>query len=172
MINDGLRLLSFYSAGVLAYALRDRLRPSHLLAGAAAVFVLVAGFSSETLLYTLTPVPLTYLLLHIGATWRTRIAAEEDVSFGLYIYGYPVQQVLGMAGLGTLLPVWGFALVSLALTFPLARFSWRFIEKPAMQLRLTRPRLPEDMRNPAPTAGVGPERDWHEHTPAPMLVSR
>ena len=172
MINDGLRLLSFYSAGVLAYALRDRLRPSHVLAGAAAVFVLAAGFSSETVLYTLTPVPLTYLLLHIGATWRTRIAAEEDVSFGLYIYGYPVQQVLGMAGLGTLLPVWGFALVSLALTFPLARFSWRFIEKPAMQLRLTRPRPPQDTATPTPTPGVGPERGWHEHTPAPMLISR
>lgn len=139
MINDGLRLLSFFSAGVLAYALRDRIPTSHLLAVLAAVVVVTAGFSSELVLNTLTAIPLTYLLLHVGATWRTAIAAKEDVSFGLYIYGWPVQQVLGMLGLGTLVPVPVFALTSLACTFPLAVASWRLVERPAMRARFPAP---------------------------------
>lgn len=135
MINDGLRLLTFFAAGVLAHALRDRIPTSHPLAALSAVAVVAAGFSSEMVLHTFTAIPLTYLLLHVGATWRTSIAAKEDVSFGLYIYGYPVQQVLGMVGLG-LAPVWVFAIISLALTYPLALASWRLVEKPAMRLRL------------------------------------
>lgn len=135
MINDALRLLPFFAAGVLAHALRDRIHTSHVLAGASAALVLGAGLTSEMVLNTFTAIPLTYLLLHVGSTWRTSIAAKEDVSFGLYIYGYPVQQVLGMVGLG-FAPVWVFAVVSLALTFPLALASWRLVEKPAMRLRL------------------------------------
>lgn len=135
MINDSLRLLTFFAAGVLAHSLRDRIPTSHPLAALSAVIVVAAGFSSEMALNTFTAIPLTYLLLHIGATWRTSIAAKEDVSFGLYIYGYPVQQVLGMIGLG-IAPVPVFALVSLALTYPLALASWRLVEKPAMRLRL------------------------------------
>ena len=155
MINDALRLLPFFAAGVLAHALRDRIHTSHVLAGASAALVLAAGLTSEMVLNTFTAIPLTYLLLHVGSTWRTSIAAKEDVSFGLYIYGYPVQQVLGMVGLG-FAPVWVFAIISLALTFPLALASWRLVEKPAMRLRLptrtagdrpTAPTVPED---PAP----------------------
>lgn len=174
MVNDSLRLLSFYFAGVLAYALRDRIHTSHTLAGAAAIIVLAAGFTSETLLYALTPIPLTYLLLHIGSTWRTQIAAKEDASFGIYIYGYPVQQVLAMLGLGALVPVWAFALVSMALTFPLAIASWRFVEKPAMGLRLVPTRVPEvstAVPTPAPDGALS-QREWDHHAPTALLGGR
>ena len=164
MINDGLRLLPFFAAGVLAHALRDHLRTSHLLAGLSAGIVVAAGFTSELVLNTFTAIPLTYLLLHVGSTWRTSIAAKEDVSFGLYIYGYPVQQVLGMVGLGVA-PVPVFALVSLALTFPLALASWRLIEKPAMRVRL--PSRPTGDLDPlearAQTAGALQPHEVHTH---------
>lgn len=174
MINDSLRLLSFYFAGVLAYALRDRIRTSHTVAGLAAVTVLAAGFTSETLLYAATPIPLTYLLLHIGSTWRTQIAAKEDASFGLYIYGYPVQQLLAMLGLGALVPVWGFALVSMALTFPLALASWRYVEKPAMGLRLAPTRASETRTAaPTPTHGAATaQREWDHHASTTLTVGR
>lgn len=156
MITDALRLQPFFFAGVLAYALRDRLRTSHTLAALSAVVVVTTGFTSEAALNSFTAIPLTYLLLHVGATWRTSIAAKEDVSFGLYIYGYPVQQVLGMVGLGVT-PVPVFAVVSLALTYPLALASWRLVEKPAMRLRLGRPKsAPTPLRTPAPDASTTP----------------
>lgn len=168
MINDALRLLPFFAAGVLAYSLKDRIHTSHVLAGLSAVLVLAAGFTSEMVLNTFTAVPLTYLLLHVGSTWRTSIAADEDVSFGLYIYGYPVQQVLGMVGLG-FAPVWVFAIISLALTYPLALASWRLVEKPALGLR--RPTLPIGSRSttdaPAPTLQTAPATE-----PAEVLAHR
>lgn len=165
MINDSLRLLTFFAAGVLAHALRDRIPTSHTAAALSAVVVLAAGFTSEMVLHTFTAIPLTYLLLHVGATWRTSIAAKEDVSFGLYIYGYPVQQVLGMVGLA-FAPVWVFAIISLALTYPLALASWRMVEKPAMRLRL--PSRPA--RDVTPTDAPAPAAPAAE--PAEVLAHR
>lgn len=167
MINDALRLLSFFSAGVLAYALRERIHTSHTLAALAAVCVVAAGFTSDLVLNTFTAVPLTYLLLHVGATWRTSIAAKEDVSFGLYIYSWPVQQTIGMLGLGALVPVPAFAIISLALTYPLAVASWRFVEKPAMGARVPT-RVTGDLDpvavGPPPATLADPAREIHIHS--------
>ena len=55
-------------------------------------------------MHQLTVIPLTYLLLYVGSTWRTRLAAKEDISYGMYIYGWPVQQLLALAGVGALVP--------------------------------------------------------------------
>lgn len=173
MINDGLRLLSFYFAGVLAYALRERIHTSHLVAIACAVGVITAGFTSQTLLYALTPLPLTYLLLHIGGTWRTSIAAQEDVSFGLYIYGYPVQQILAMLGLGTIAPVSVFALVSLACTYPLAVASWRLVEKPAMRATLlTTPEVVDPALDPTTERALRAEHEWDQRAATALLGAR
>ena len=135
MVTSALRLFSFFAAGVLAHALRDRLRISTPVAVLAMATVAGLAFASESALNLLAPIPLTYALLHIGATWRTSIAAKEDHSYGLYVYGWPVQQVLGMLGLGSLVPVPVFALVSFVCTLPLAIASWRLIERPALQTR-------------------------------------
>lgn len=143
MLTSALRLFSFFAVGVLAFALRDRLRTTTPLAIAAVGIVAVLAATSETALNLLSPIPLTYALLHIGATWRTSIAATEDHSYGLYVYGWPVQQLLGMLGLGALVPVPVFAAVSFACTLPLAIASWRLVERPAMRASLpTLPPLP------------------------------
>lgn len=173
MINDALRLIPFFAAGVLAFSLKDRIPASKALAVLSAVLVVAAGFTSELVLNTFTAVPLTYLLLHVGATWSTSLAAKEDVSFGLYIYGYPVQQVLGMIGVGSgFAPVWVFALLSLAMTYPLALASWRLVERPAMRVRLpSRPRgdlAPVDAQTQAaPAVAV-----HHAHAQQALATSR
>lgn len=140
MLTSALRLFSFFAVGVLAYALRDRLHTTTPLTIAAVACVTVLGITDESALNLLSPIPLTYALLHIGNTWKTSIAAKEDHSYGLYVYGWSVQQVLGMLGLGALVPVPVFAAVSFACTLPLALASWRLVERPAM--RATLPSLP------------------------------
>lgn len=70
-----------------------------------------------------------------------RIGSRNDVSYGLYIWAFPVQQLIIVAGFAWL-GVWGTALLALLLTLHLAWASWRFVEKPAMKLgrgALTRP---------------------------------
>lgn len=155
MITSALRLFSFFAVGVLAYALRDRLRTSTPVAVLAALTVAGLAATSETALNLLAPIPLAYALLHAGATWRTRIAAREDVSYGLYVYGWPVQQLLGMLGLGALVPAPVFGLVSFACTLPFAIASWRLVERPAMRLGLA----------PRPSGDLHPA-DLPVHTPA------
>ena len=107
----------------------------------------------EEAMHQLTVVPLTYLLLYVGSTWRTRFAATEDISYGMYIYGWPIQQLLALAGVGALVPQAGFVVLTIALTAPLAWVSWRLVEKPAMRLG-TRPRPTGDLHPVEATAGT------------------
>lgn len=54
-----------------------------------------------------------------------------DISYGLYIYAFPVQQVLVMA-FGVNLPCLAMALLAELLTLPIALVSWLLVEKHAM----------------------------------------
>lgn len=138
VLSSALRLFPFFAAGVLAWALRDRLRTSTPAAIACIAVVAALAVASDTALNTLAPLPLAYALLHVGATWRTSIGAGDDHSYGLYVYGWPVQQVLGMLGLGALVPAPVFGVVAFVCTLPLAIASWRLIERPALRARRVR----------------------------------
>ena len=62
-----------------------------------------------------------------------RVGHVNDISYGVYIYAFPVQQLLvlfGAAGLG-IVP---FVLLAFAVTYPLAALSWFLVEKPAIAL--------------------------------------
>lgn len=64
----------------------------------------------------------------------TGAAHHGDFSYGLYIYGFPVQQAviaLGGSGLGFS----GALSLSLALAFALAVLSWRLVERPALSFK-------------------------------------
>lgn len=63
------------------------------------------------------------------------ITREYDLSYGIYLYGWPTaQSLLQLApNLGA---VW-LAVSTLALLIPIAAASWRFVEFPAQQLRKT-----------------------------------
>jgi peptidoglycan/LPS O-acetylase OafA/YrhL len=57
-----------------------------------------------------------------------------DYSYGIYLYSFPVQQLL----IHTLKPQmngWLFSLLSFLVCLPLAVASWHILEKPAMQLK-------------------------------------
>ncbi len=54
--------------------------------------------------------------------------APADLSYGLYIYAFPIQQMLAAHGA---LSLWA----SLALTLPFAAASWFLVEKPALRFK-------------------------------------
>ena len=79
-------------------------------------------------------IALTYLMLWLGATLPVRLGMRNDVSYGIYIYGFPIQQslvMLGVAGIGW----FAFAIIGLAATVPLAALSWSIIERPSLRLK-------------------------------------
>lgn len=56
-----------------------------------------------------------------------------DISYGIYIYGFLVQQLFQhFFALGP----YSLFILSLAVTFALAYFSWRYVEKPFLSLKL------------------------------------
>lgn len=139
-----LRLGGFFLAGMTVYLLRDRLRPQPVLAAAAITLSALATFLLPAVASDgLTPGLLAYGLLSFGALLPIRIGDVNDISYGTYVYAFPVQQLLATAGAGRL----GFAAMAIlatVVTLPLAAMSWFLVERPTLRLahrgvpRLTR----------------------------------
>lgn len=73
------------------------------------------------------------LWLALHARWLPRLPERwGDWSYGTYLYGFPVQQVLVAVGLDTL-SFAGFVAVSTLLTLCLGALSWHLIEKGAIR---------------------------------------
>ncbi|MDO8383190.1 MAG: acyltransferase [Microbacterium sp.] len=74
-------------------------------------------------------------LITLGGLFNPRWAElKNDISYGIYIYAFPVQQTLVVLGVMTL-DVFSFSLVALLVTVPFAAASWFLVEKPALRLR-------------------------------------
>jgi peptidoglycan/LPS O-acetylase OafA/YrhL len=115
-------LFAAFAFGMAAHALRDRLRlglPAALLCLAAAL-ALPMPVAAAALGYSALTLALRAPALPLGA----------DLSYGLYIYGWPVAQTLVHLHPG-LAPV-ELAALSLACTLPFALASWHLVERPAL----------------------------------------
>lgn len=113
-----------------------------LLLAVAVVLAVVAGVDPlGTLAYlTLAPPAVAYLVLLLGARPELRrVGARRDLSYGLYVYAWPVQVLLVVAG-AQAWPVAVYGLVALALALLLAWASWTWVEEPALRLKAWTPR--------------------------------
>lgn len=78
-----------------------------------------------------------YFILYLGARLPRalhRVGAKNDYSYGVYIYGFLVEQVLAFFGLYK----WGYlpyTLISVVISLGMAWLSWHGIEKWAMSLK-------------------------------------
>ena len=143
---DLCNLLSFvpaFLAGSLVYLYRDRIPDSGWLAWAclavvAGGYLLPVGGGIPDLTLTasdLTVVFLAYPLLWLGLHLPLqRVGRQNDYSYGVYIYAFPVQQLLALWGVARW-GYWPYALTAVAATAPLAVASWWLVEKHALRLK-------------------------------------
>jgi peptidoglycan/LPS O-acetylase OafA/YrhL len=78
-----------------------------------------------------------YLVLYLGARLPRvfhRIGTKNDYSYGVYIYGFLVEQVLARVGLYKL-GYFPYAIGTLIVSLGLAWLSWHIVEKRAMSLK-------------------------------------
>lgn len=78
-----------------------------------------------------------YFVLYLGAAlpvWFQKIGRSSDYSYGMYIYGFVVQQVTAYFGLHKLGYV-PYVVGCIVITFAFAWASWHLIEKRAMKLK-------------------------------------
>ncbi len=127
------KLLPLFLGGAVVQLWRHKL-PLHwsgALASAVvvtgAVWVLDGGGAQLTAPF------LAYLLIWIGSVLPSpSLVQRHDISYGVYIYAFPVQQLLVLTGIherGLLL----YDVVALACTVPLATASWLLVERPIMR---------------------------------------
>jgi peptidoglycan/LPS O-acetylase OafA/YrhL len=132
-------LSTFFVAGAVLRMFDERLPLNAGLALASALSAAVLTGAGHLLFAAL---PLGYLLLWIAARVPRRMAGwRTDYSYGCYIYAFPVQQVLALAGI----PRFGllaFVGASALATAPLAAASWWTVERRALALRQWTPDLP------------------------------
>lgn len=127
------RFGSMFTAGAIVWMERHRLsaRPRWT----ALSLCLIGGALFLPDYRVLGALPLAYLMIVIGARITSpRLQLRNDVSYGVYIYAFPVQQLLAMTAVGHL-GVPAYAAASFALTLPLAVVSWFIVEKPSLRLK-------------------------------------
>jgi peptidoglycan/LPS O-acetylase OafA/YrhL len=130
-------LLAFFVAGMVLYKLRHtRVFDGRIALAAVAGLVASVPLNQFILLFPLFG---AYLILYLALHPRLpvlRAARFGDLSYGLYIYGWPVEQTLLYAS-GGRLAWWQLFPLALAITAAIALASWHLVEKPALRLKPT-----------------------------------
>lgn len=128
------RLGGYFAGGALLYFHRRKVPMSPIIAAVAIGLIAVTAFFGVSRAFAALPV--AYLMMWLGSELPlTRVGAKNDISYGVYIYAFPVQQVLAYAFAGSGAGPGVFILLSIASTLPLAWLSWLIIERPAMRLK-------------------------------------
>ncbi|MEU1419274.1 acyltransferase family protein [Kitasatospora sp. NPDC005751] len=118
---------------------------------------------------------LVYLLFWAASAlprrWRA-IGVRGDYSYGVYVFGFPVEQALALTGAARFGPL-GFLAGALAVTGLLAALSWHLVEAPALRLRSWTPgqRRRAAGRGPRPPAPPRQPRTPSQPPPKPPGVT-
>lgn len=127
------RFSVMFAAGALLHRYRDAIPARWSLVALGTVIVLASG-----LLFNyreLGALPLAYTVIVSGSLVKYKhLNLRNDISYGIYIYGFPIQQLLAVFGMGAANPFLFFAAATAA-TIPMATGSWFLIEKHAMKLK-------------------------------------
>ncbi|MFJ6002745.1 acyltransferase family protein [Arthrobacter sp. NPDC092385] len=152
------RLLPFFLGGAVVQAWRDRVG-IHWFPGA----VSVAAAVVITALVPNWGGAASAVFIAYGTLWISTILPspllirKNDVSYGVYIYAFPIQQLLAVHGVherGLLV----YMLVAAVLTIAAGIASWLLVERPVMRgvRRHGKRSAPERAAGPVPPSGVAP----------------
>jgi len=143
VISNWPRFASYFLGGMCFYLFRDKLRLDGKIALGCGLAVAAGcawrGFSSVVL-----PVFGAYLLFYFAFLRAGRLhdfGKRGDYSYGIFCYGWPVQNCVLWAFHGKLDPI-VFFFISFPVALLLAFCSWHIIEKPSLRLRARRPPAP------------------------------
>lgn len=128
------RFALLFAAGAVLHQYQDMIPARWSLVAVSAAVVVVAGLLVHNY-RIVAAIPLAYAVVVSGALiHQKRLRLRTDLSYGVYIYAWPLQQLLVICGLG-FLPPFAFAVVAAAATLPLAAMSWFLVEKRALSLK-------------------------------------
>ena len=124
---------TYFLAGSLLWSLRDRVPLDSRPLGYAALRLTALIGYLQPINTAWAALPLAYSLLWLGNELPIAWFSHTDISYGMYVYAFPLQQLLTLLT-GNLNP---FLLMTLAwpIVAVFAFVSWRLVEEPALRLK-------------------------------------
>lgn len=122
-----------FVAGSILFLYADKIQVVPMVS---ASVVILIGLTFTKLAVVFAALPLAMLLMTLGSVinWQ-RIGSKNDISYGVYIYAFPVQQLLVVAFPPGTIPHGVHILLAIMIVYPLAWMSYRLVEKPALNLK-------------------------------------
>ncbi|MGH3622017.1 MAG: acyltransferase family protein, partial [Sciscionella sp.] len=137
-----------FVVGMILFSYRDRI-PLHGVAALVLLVVYAAVYVTPAARFAL-PLMAGYGSIVLAHRWPKPFARHDRwvyCSYGLYVWAFPIQQLVVLAGLRE---EWLVAAASVPLAYTAGLFSWHVIERPTQRLRYY-------LRRPAKRASVEPE---------------
>lgn len=133
--GQSLKLFTMFFLGSSFYFLQNRIQINSKTG-----ILLITILASSTVnkdaffyIYTLSLAYIVFYLAYIPAGKIREFNKFGDYSYGMYIFAFPVQQMVSACIVG--ISIWGMIGLSFIFTFLMAYLSWELIEKNALKLK-------------------------------------
>jgi peptidoglycan/LPS O-acetylase OafA/YrhL len=132
-----IRLIACFLAGMTAYLYRDRIVYSPRLALGLAIALVALVIVKPQYAQAVSPLAGAYVLMFLAFTPSIKFhnwAKHGDISYGIYLYAFPIQQLI-LLFMRPHLTVALLTLIAYPLTIIAAALSWKLVEQPALRLK-------------------------------------
>ncbi|WP_344686277.1 acyltransferase family protein, partial [Saccharopolyspora taberi] len=130
-IESLVAFLVAFAAGVVLNLYRIPLSPTAAIAGLAVLALMPNNqVGSFWMCFAVS-----YAVIVTGHFWPSRLEVPGvwvNGSYGVYVWGFPIQQLLAMAGIAN---QYLMLLCAAPLAYVMGTLSWRYVEEPTMRLR-------------------------------------
>jgi peptidoglycan/LPS O-acetylase OafA/YrhL len=126
---------TFFSAGMALFAYRDRVPLRGDVGLLLCIVWALSGLTPATDIVTAVILP--YLVIHLALGRRPflpALTARGDISYGVYIYAFPIEQLAAHYLVPHANPL-GVMLIAAPVTVLLASLSWRLVERRFLALK-------------------------------------
>lgn len=130
-----LRLFTYFSSGMVLFLFKDYIQMNKWFALFSIIMLCLSSYYGGIENYFI--IFGSYLVIFFAYTpiWNlSKFSKYGDFSYGLYIYAFPIQQLVTYIYGGKTTSYLNFC-VSFGLTLLISIFSWNFIEKPSLKLK-------------------------------------
>jgi peptidoglycan/LPS O-acetylase OafA/YrhL len=133
-LASGWSLVMIFLSGIVIYKFKDKvLWDARLFAVCLMASVILISIPNGDRFYGL---PIAYITVYMGLfnPRRQKLLLSGDYSYGLFLYGFPIQQAcvaLGFARYNWYMNI----LAAVPIAFAIAATSWWLVEKPALKTR-------------------------------------
>ena len=128
-------LLLYFLSGSVFYQFRNLI--SFNIIGSLICLVSIILIKTNYFFDLLLVFVLPYMILFFAFYKKIKLNKLEktgDISYGMYLYAFPIQQLI-VYFLSATINEWLMIILSFVFTIPVAILSWRYLEKPSLELR-------------------------------------